>query len=138
MGVARLACDASRAQRKRFLGQWRDPDWEVLITEPLSMDHTPNPRRVEAGRRNRARRRGLTPEGREKLRELALQHQPWTYSTGPRSPEGKARIALSNRARRKGTQSIASIRAEMAQYAGFIDEMRETRGMLPGLSLPDH
>lgn len=71
------------------------------------------------------------------MRELALQHRPWTHSTGPRSPQGKARIAASNRARLNGAESVAAIRAELADYVGFMAEMRETRGMVPGLSLPD-
>lgn len=47
-----------------------------------------NPRRVAAGRRNRARRGELTPEGRERLRQAALRSRPWEYSR-PISPEGK-------------------------------------------------
>ena len=53
----------------------------------------PNPKRVAAGRLNRAKRKGLTPEGRERLRQLALKHQPWQFSTGPRSAAGKAKVA---------------------------------------------
>src|SRR5207244_2524112 len=44
----------------------------------------PNPRRVAAGRRNRALREGLTEAGRRRLRETALRHRPWPYSTGPK------------------------------------------------------
>ena len=50
----------------------------------------PNPRRVAAGKRNRAKRKGLTPEGRGKLRQSALRHKPWRFSSGPKTPEGKA------------------------------------------------
>ena len=46
----------------------------------------PNPRRVAAGERNRTKRRGLTAEGREKLRQSALAARPWQYATGPRTP----------------------------------------------------
>jgi hypothetical protein len=31
----------------------------------------------------------LSPELRQKRREIALKHKPWQYSTGPRTPEGK-------------------------------------------------
>src|SRR5258705_13661146 len=99
----------------------------------MPMAHTPNPRRVEAGRRNRAMRKGLTPEGREKLRQLALEHEPWRHSTGPRTPEGKARICVSNEARQKGPLGIAAIRAELAGYRSLMGAMREARAMGPGL-----
>jgi hypothetical protein len=94
------------------------------------MSHTPNPRLVEAGRRNRAKRKGLTPEGRERLRQLAIQHQPWNSSTGPRTPEGRAKIAASNKARQKGSISITAIRAELAEFRNFMAEMRQARGSI--------
>jgi hypothetical protein len=99
------------------------------------MVHTPNPRRVEAGRLNRAKRKGLTPEGREKLRRPALENKPWKSSTGPRTPEGKAKIAASKKARQKGPPGITAIRAELADYRGFMKEMREARAMGPRLKL---
>ena len=37
-----------------------------------------------------------TPERREAQRQRCLQTQPWTRSTGPRSPEGKARSSLNS------------------------------------------
>ena len=94
------------------------------------MAHTPNPRRVEAGRRNRAKRQGATPEERERHRQVALQYQPWRHSTGPRTAEGKARIRASNVARRKGVLSIAAIRAELAEYRSLMGAMREARAMV--------
>ena len=36
-------------------------------------------------------RKGLTPAGRERLRRAAARNRPWRFSTGPRTPEGKAR-----------------------------------------------
>ena len=60
---------------------------------------TPNPRRVAAGRRNRLRRKGLTPEGRERLRLAAVANRPWIHSTGPRTAAGKARVALNGKKR---------------------------------------
>ncbi|MEE8170592.1 MAG: hypothetical protein V3T70_08595 [Phycisphaerae bacterium] len=48
-------------------------------------------RQIEANRRNWAKRRGLTVEGRERLRAAALRNRPWNFSTGPRSPAGKRR-----------------------------------------------
>jgi hypothetical protein len=101
------------------------------------MAHTPNPRRVEAGRRNRARRKGLTPEGREKLRQMALEHKPWRFSTGPRTAGGKAKVSQNGKVRRQGPLSIAVIRAELADYRRLMAEMREARGMVPRLTLHD-
>ena len=63
---------------------------------------SPNPRRVEAGRRNRKKWKGFTPEGLERLRQAALTNRPWEHSTGPRTPEGKARVAANGKARQKG------------------------------------
>src|SRR5579871_3935548 len=74
----------------------------------------PNPRRVAAGKRNRAKRKGLTAKGRERLRQAALQNQPWRFSTGPRTPAGKARVAAGARARKKGPLSVRELRAELA------------------------
>ena len=48
-------------------------------------------RQIEANRRNWAKWKGLTAEGRERLRQTALRNEPWRFSTGPRTPEGKAR-----------------------------------------------
>ncbi len=58
-------------------------------------EHQKNPRRVAAGKRNRKLRNPITPKGRAKLRETALEHKPWERSTGPRSTGGK-RKASSN------------------------------------------
>src|SRR5450631_2840819 len=63
---------------------------EALLPEILI---GPNPRRVAAGKRNRAKRKGLTPAGRQRLQEAALLHQPWLHSAGPRTSEGKAQAA---------------------------------------------
>lgn len=52
-------------------------------------------KRQQAGRANRRKRKGLTDEGRERLRAAALERRPWEHSTGPRTVEGKA-IARGN------------------------------------------
>ena len=51
-------------------------------------------RKIEANRANLLKSKGLTPEGREQLRQAALRNRPWEHSTGPRTPEGKARSSL--------------------------------------------
>jgi hypothetical protein len=89
----------------------------------------PNPKRVAAGKLNHAKRKGLTPEGRERLREAALLHQPWRFSTGPRSPAGKARIAARNKARQQGPLSVREIRADLASLRSLVGEMMQARKM---------
>ena len=89
--------------------------------------HRPNPKRVAAGRLNRSKRKGLTPQGRERLRQAALANRPWEFSTGPRTPEGKARVALNGKARQKGPVSVRQLRAQLADLRGLVNEMREGR-----------
>ena len=89
--------------------------------------HQPNPKRVAAGKLNRMKRKGLTPEGRERLRQAALRHQPWRFSTGPRSPEGKARVALNGRTGQKGPVSVRQLRAQLSELRLLVREMRESR-----------
>jgi hypothetical protein len=74
----------------------------------------PNPRRVVAGKRNRAKRQGLSLAGRERLRQAAPLHRPSRFSTGPRTPAGKGRVAAACRARKKGPLSVRELRAELA------------------------
>lgn len=87
----------------------------------------PNPRRQAAGRKNRKKRGPLTESGRERLREAALRIQPWTRTTGPRTPEGKARSAANGRCRQQGPLSTREVHAEMADVRRLIREMRELR-----------
>lgn len=47
--------------------------------------------RQRAARKARAAWCGISPEGLERLRAAAHEHRPWERSTGPRTPEGKAR-----------------------------------------------
>jgi hypothetical protein len=89
--------------------------------------HVPNPRRVAAGKLNRLKSKGLTPEGRERLRQAALLHRPWRFTTGPRTPEGKARVAAAARARRKAPLSLRELRAELTDLRALATEMREAR-----------
>lgn len=85
-----------------------------------------NPRRVAAGRRNRLKRKGLTPEGRQRLRESALNHKPWLQTCGPRTAEGKRRSASNARARQSGDLSVRAIRSELADVNDLIREMQST------------
>ncbi len=94
-----------------------------------------NPKRVEAGRLNRKKRKGLTPEGRERLRRAALAHRPWRFPRGPTTPEGKAKAAQNGRMRQKGPVSVRQVRAELAELRAMVAAMREGRGAA-GPTLP--
>ena len=69
-------------------------------------------RQIQANRANRQRWVGHTPEGLRRLRETAMRNQPWLCSTGPRSPEGKARASLN--ALKHGGRSAAAVAARTA------------------------
>lgn len=64
-----------------------------------NVNHSPNPRRVAAGKKNRLKWPGLTAAGRERLRQATLANKPWLQSTGPKTREGKARSAANGRLR---------------------------------------
>jgi hypothetical protein len=78
------------------------------------------------------KRRGFTPEGRERVRAATLSHQPWRYSTGPRTPAGKARSAANGKITQKGEKSVWELRAELAEVWRLIRRMRDRRGQLDG------
>jgi hypothetical protein len=93
----------------------------------------PNPRRVEAGKRNvLLRRQGFTPEGLARLRVAAAVNQPWRFSTGPKTPAGKRRSAANGRARQKGELSVRQLRAERAGYLALGRQMMAGRRLLAG------
>lgn len=92
--------------------------------------HSPNPRRVAAGRLNRLKRGPLTPDGRKRLRVAALADKPWLAATGPRSPEGKARSARNGKLRQKGDLSVRDLRRSVADVTDIIAEMLRARKLL--------
>jgi hypothetical protein len=94
----------------------------------------PNPKRVEAGRRNRLLRGTLTAAGREKLRQTILQNRPWERSTGPRSSAGKAAAAANGKARQRGLTSIREAYAIVREILGPINANRGAiESLLAGL-----
>ena len=97
---------------------------------PEGPHDAPKPRRVAANRRNRAKRKGLTPEGREKLRQSALKHRPWRYSTGPRTVEGKARVALAAKKRKAGELSLRELQRQLADVNRLFDGLVTARQMV--------
>lgn len=52
-----------------------------------------NPKRVAAGRRNRAKRGSLSDAAKQLLSEAAKQNRPWESATGPKTQAGKAKSA---------------------------------------------
>ena len=92
--------------------------------------NVPNPRRVAAGKRNRAKRQGLTAEGREKLRQQALVCQPWRQATGPRTPEGKARAAQNGKVRQTDVLSTRTLARELMELQRLLRDMASTRRLL--------
>jgi hypothetical protein len=51
----------------------------------------------------------------------------WKSSTGPRTPAGKARVALNGRARQKGKYSVREKRALNADASALISKMAALR-----------
>jgi hypothetical protein len=81
-----------------------------------------NPKRVAAGRKNRAKRGPLSAESRAKLRQHAFDNRPWEHATGPTSVEGKVRSA------RKKTPTTSASRdlAESAiKQLGLLKSLRK-------------
>ena len=95
-------------------------------------DGVRNQRRVEANRRNRRKRKGLTEAGREKLRQSTLKHQPWQFSTGPRTPEGKAKVALNGRRRQKEPISVRELRTDLSEMNALVTGMAAGRRAAAG------
>jgi hypothetical protein len=101
-----------------------------MTTEKLS---EPSPRRVAAGRLNQLKCKGLTPAGRERVRQAALRDRPWQFSTGPRTTAGKAKVALNGKRRQLGLLSIREIRRNLAEYRGLLEELRDSRAMVSSI-----
>jgi hypothetical protein len=85
----------------------------------------PNPRRVAAGRRNHARRRGFTAAGLDALRQAARKHRPWRHSTGPQTAAGKARSAANGRVRQQGPVSRLELRQELAALTAWVAQLQD-------------
>src|SRR5688500_9038190 len=90
---------------------------------------TKNPRRVAAGRRNGGKRRPWSDADRRRLSEQGRRQQPWRWSTGPRSPEGKRRASANARAgRREG--SIRAFKDELADVRDLVFNLAALRQSL--------
>jgi hypothetical protein len=91
-------------------------------------------------------RRGLTPEGRERIRATVLANRQWERSTGPRSPAGKKRSALNGCTSQRGEKSRRALQKELTSLLfALIHEMERTRRLAdvrrattPGTGHLDH
>lgn len=92
-----------------------------------SPDKAPNPKRVAAGKRNWLKRRGLSAEGREKLRLAALRNEPWQHSTGTRTPAGKATAVINGKKRQDGLVSLRELKADMRVLRAMLRDMKESQ-----------
>jgi hypothetical protein len=93
----------------------------------LDSKSAPNPKRVAAGRLNRTKRKGLTPEGRERLRRAAQANKPWQHATGPRTAEGKAKAAANGKQRQFGLLSVRELKADLRKLRAVLKDMAEVR-----------
>ena len=86
--------------------------------------HEPDHERV-TGRVDQLKRKH-SPEGLQRLRESALKNQPWRYTRGPTTPEGKARVAENGRyaqkdavSRRQREKAVADAHSVLVQMAAI-------------------
>jgi hypothetical protein len=93
---------------------------------PTAPPHVKNPRRIAAGRLNQKKRRGLTDEGRARVRQAAYRVRPWEHSTGPKSPEGKARSAKNRQSRKRAINAYNELRAAVRSLIAPSMEMRHS------------
>jgi hypothetical protein len=103
-------------------------------TDP-SPQRTKSPARVAAGKRNRLLRGPTTLQGRQQLSEAAHLHRPSRHSTGPRTPEGKAKSSNNGRWRQVGRMSkrqaireLAPGRALIAKFKQLADQLLDRSG----------
>jgi hypothetical protein len=86
----------------------------------------PNPRRVAAGKLNRKKRGPLSERGRERLRAAIAINKPWLRSTGPKTPQGKERVAQNGQLSQKDRLSVRQARALLAKARSLLKAFDET------------
>lgn len=89
--------------------------------------------RQKAGRENRKKWRGISPEGREKLRRSALTSKPWQHSTGPRTTEGK-RVSRAN-GLKHGARAFAVLPEEIKDFILALRDAEQGAGPMPETEL---
>lgn len=54
--------------------------------------------------------KGWTPERCQKARERCFKHQPWRFSTGAKSPEGKRKVSMNALKNGEHSQAMKSVK----------------------------
>ena len=85
-----------------------------------------NPKRVEAGKRNRQLRGPLSQSGLDRLRTAALANRPWEKSTGPITPNGKV-IVTKNCNKRRPTQSLSPTNLLLINAKQLLQQIKSIR-----------
>jgi hypothetical protein len=81
-------------------------------------------RQIEANRRNWAKRGPLTEAGRQKLREACRRNRPWEQATGPRTPEGKAKVSRNALKHGKDTAQRRGFRRDAFRFCRLTLDLR--------------
>lgn len=84
-----------------------------------------NPKRIAAGKRNRAKAGPASEATRQKLRDAIFAHKPWLRSTGPKSCEGKARTAK-NALRKQNLTDTQALIFRVKEHAKLLTQLRRT------------
>ena len=90
--------------------------------------------RVVTGRVQQLKPKYFSPEVRQQRRALAMKNRPWQYAIGPRTAEGKARVAENGRYAQKGTLSRRQIAACLSEFDALACGLAELRRCITGLS----
>ncbi len=73
----------------------------------------------------------LTPAGLEALRASANRVRPWTRSTGPRTPAGKARARMNATTHGERSAAAAAMHRELTQIGAMLREWRRAAADTP-------
>jgi hypothetical protein len=71
--------------------------------------------------------KSISLDDRQRRREVALKYRPWQYATGPRTPEGKARVAENGRYAQKDAVSRRQREKEVAEARTLLAQMTALR-----------
>ena len=85
-----------------------------------------NPKRVEAGKRNRQLRGPITQPGLDRLRTAARANRPWEKSTGPITQSGKAIVARNGK-RSRPIQSLSPSNVLVINAIQLLQQMKSIR-----------
>lgn len=88
-------------------------------------EKTKNPKRVAAGRANRAKRKPISAETREKLRKAIRRNKPWLWSTGPKTAAGKKKSA--SNVRWRYAFSDGSILEGLKEFAAELAQQQKAK-----------